>query len=307
MTHDPRGRADGSGGRRRPRVRGAIEASWFWAVIGMLLIVAMWSAVSGFHLASKFALPTPWSVAANMYDTRGALLPAMWQTTYVCLMGFAIGVAIGVALAVLMHFFPFFSRAVKPMLITTQTIPLLALAPILVLWFGFSITPKLIIVSLLVFFPVALNMADGLSSTRPELRSFASSLGASRLRILWFCELPSSLPQLFTGLRIAATYAVIAAVIAEWVGGSQGLGALMQRANFAFETDTVFATVVLMIVLGLAFYVAVLGLERLIIPWHLDRKQLQGAQPREVLGSDPRPAETNEERLEVVREEARGA
>lgn len=248
------------------------EASWFWAGVGILASFGIWSVISGFHLASSFVLPPPWLVLQDMYVLHGALLQATWETTFVCLIGFACGLAVGVALALAMHYSPSFSRAVKPTLVMSQTIPILALAPILVLWFGFTITPKLIVVSLLVFFPIALNMADGLRSTAPELRSFAESLGASRLRVLWYYELPSSLPQLFTGIRIAATYTVIAAVIAEWVGGSAGLGALMTRANFAFETETVFGSVLMMIALGISFYVAALGIERLVIPWHIKRR-----------------------------------
>lgn len=266
--------------RRSFRVARVFDAPWFWGLVGFGVILGVWVFINETGLAEEFVLPAPWAVAERMVEIRGALLQAMWDTAFVCLVGFACGLAVGIALALAMHFSPRFNRAIKPTLVASQTVPLLALAPVLVLWFGFTIVPKLIIVSLLVFFPITMNMADGLRSTSPELRSFARSLGASRLDILRYCEIPSALPQLFTGVRIAATYTVIAAIIAEWVNGQSGLGALMLRANFSFETEVVFATVILMVVLGVAFYVGAVGLERLVIPWHAKRHQTRASSRR---------------------------
>ena len=167
---------------------------------------------------------------------------------------------------------PWLRRARYPLLVTSQTIPILALAPLLIIWFGFGMTPKVIIVALFCFFPIAINTADGLSSADPELLSLLRAMGASRGQIWRKVRLPASLPYFFSGLRIAAAYCIVGAIIGEWVGGNLGLGIYMLRSSNAFKTEQVFAAIVVSSLLSLALFGLVYLAERLLLPWYLTNK-----------------------------------
>ncbi len=159
-------------------------------------------------------------------------------------------------------------RALLPVLVTTQTLPIVAIAPLMVLWFGFGLTPKVLIVALVTFFPITVAFAEGFASAEPGAEALLRSMGASRARVFRSVRFPASLPFFFAGLRIAITYAVVAAIFAEYAGASEGLGIYMQNAKNSFRTDLVLAAVLVSALLTLALFALTYALERVAIPWY---------------------------------------
>ena len=184
------------------------------------------------------------------------------------LVGFSVSIAAAIAAAVVMDRLPVVRRALAPLMIGSQTIPIVAIAPLIVVWFGFGLTPKILVVVLVTFFPITVALLDGFASTSADATDLMRSLGASAGQTFRKLRWPSGLPALFTGLRISATYAVVAAVIAEYVGATEGLGIWMQLSQRSFRTDLVFAAILLTAVLSIALFALVIAVERAVIPWY---------------------------------------
>jgi len=236
-----------------------------------LLIVMLalgWYFVTRVGGLGSFVLPSPVDVAQAAWDTRGLLLNAVGTTMAATAIGLALALLFGVGLAALVDFWPLARRALYPLLVVSQTIQILAIAPILVIWFGFGMTPTVSIVVLFCFFPLTISTADGLASSDPELIALLRGMGAGRRQIWRMVRLPSALPSFFTGLRLAVTYSVVAATIGEWVGGSPGLGLYLLRSKNALATDQVFAAMIITSLLSVALFVLVRGVERLALPWY---------------------------------------
>lgn len=232
--------------------------------------IGLWEAVVRAASLPSYILPPP-SGVARAFEADGALLAhATWVTLREVLTGFAIAVAAGIAIAVVLHFSGHLRRALTPLLIASQTVPVVVLAPVLVFLMGYGIGPKLVIVALICFFPVVVNMLDGLRSVDPELVTMMRTLHASRRDVLVRVEIPAALPRLFTGMRVAATYAAIGAVFGEWSGSTEGLGYVMLQATPSLETERVIAVVVILSIISLALFAAVDLLERRLAPWARD-------------------------------------
>jgi putative hydroxymethylpyrimidine transport system permease protein len=214
-----------------------------------------------------YLLPAPSAVAAELLADRRLLLDGAWVTLREMLGGLALAVAAGCALALVLHLSGTLRRALYPILIGSQTVPIVVLAPVLVVLLGFDLAPKLAIVALVCFFPVVVNGVDGLRSVDPDLVRMMRTLDASRWAILKRVELPSALPPLFSGLRVAATYAAIGAVFGEWSGSSAGLGYVMLQATPNLDTPRILAAVVILTLLSLALFALVSLLERALVPW----------------------------------------
>jgi len=260
------------GGRLEPRPRAGLRGRGLVAqvlpplVLGVAL-VALWQgyvAVSGVH---EGILPSPVEVARALVRDRSLLLSAAGTTLSEVLLGYAIAIVVGVGLAVVVSSSRLAERAIYPWLVGSQMIPIPVLAPVVVLWTGFDIRPKLIIVALVTFFPIAVNTIDGLRATDPELVGLLRTLGAGRRQVLRIARVPNALPYLFSGLRVSAAFAVIGAVFAEWVGSTSGLGVLILDYSNQTETADVFAAVVVLAVIGVALFAAVGIVERLAVPW----------------------------------------
>ena len=229
--------------------------------------IGLWEVVVRAASVPSYILPPP-SGVARAFDADGALLArATWVTLCEVLAGFAIAVVAGIAIAVVLHFSGHLRRALTPLLIASQTVPVVVLAPVLVFLMGYGIGPKLVIVALICFFPVVVNMLDGLRSVDPELVTMMQTLPASRRDVLVRVEFPAALPRLFSGMRIAATYATIGAVFGEWSGSTEGLGYVMLQATPSLETERVIAVVVILSIVSLALFAAVNLLERRFAPW----------------------------------------
>jgi len=237
--------------------------------VGLLLTLLLaWELIVLWRQVPDWILPSPSEIWRVTWQNALMLGPHVWQTLQEMILGLALALVTGVTLAALLDLSPWLRRALYPLLIISQTIPILALAPLLIIWFGFGIMPKVLIVALVCFFPIAVNTADGLSAAEPELLSLLRAMGANRRQIWAKVRLPASLPYFFSGLRIAATYSVIGAVIGEWVGASQGLGIYMLRSANAFKTPQVFSTIAISSVISLILFALVFLIERIMLPWY---------------------------------------
>ncbi len=229
--------------------------------------VALWELLVRALRVPAYLLPAPSAVGADFHSDAGLLLSATWVTLREVLLGFLLACAAGLALALALHLSGTLSRALYPLLIASQTIPFVVLAPILVILLGFDLAPKLVIVALICFFPIVVNGTDGLRSVDPDLVRMMRTLDASRWAILQRVEWPSALPLIFSGLRVAATYAAIGAVFGEWAGSNAGLGYVMLQATPNLDTPRIFAAVVILTALSLALFLLVSLVERLAVPW----------------------------------------
>lgn len=251
---------------RPDRVRSLLRRCWPPALI-ILAGLGLWQLIIQLAHVPGYLLPAPSAIAADLAADWPVLEPALLVTLQEVLLGFVIAAAAGIGLAVLLHLSPVARRAVYPLLIGSQTVPIIVLAPILVILLGYGLAPKLVIVALICFFPIVVNGIDGLRSVDPELIRMMRTLDASRWAILRRVEFPAALPSVFSGLRIAATFAAIGAVFGEWSGSNQGLGYVMLAATPNLLTARIFAAIVLLTAVALLLFGVVSLLERIFVPW----------------------------------------
>ena len=233
----------------------------------LCLFVLAWQGVASLESVDDLTLASPVETWGALREDWSLLIDNTAVTLVEVVLGLAVSVAAGVAFAVAMHLVRPLRDAAYPLLVASQAIPIVVLAPIFVLAFDYGIGPKVAIVALICFLPVTVNLLDGLRSVPPELLKLMRSLGASRLRSLRSVELPAALPYLFSGLKIAATVSVIGAVFGEWAGADEGLGRLVLLANNQLETPRVYAGTVLLTLMAVGLFLAVVAAERIACPW----------------------------------------
>jgi ABC-type nitrate/sulfonate/bicarbonate transport system permease component len=240
------------------------------ALVALLLaaFVGLWQGVASLGSVDDLTLASPVETFRALRDDWSLLMDNALVTLEEVLLGLAISVAAGVLFAVGMHLYRPLREAAYPLLVASQAIPIVVLAPIFVLAFDYGIGPKLAIVALICFFPITVNVLDGLRSVEPELLKLMRSLGASRLGSLTRVELPSALPFFFSGLRIAATVSVIGAVFGEWAGADEGLGRLVLLGNNQLQTPRVYAGIVILTLMAVALFALATLAERLVCPWN---------------------------------------
>ena len=231
----------------------------------IIILLLFWEIYVRAEFINMRILPPPSHIFEALYSHWNSLFPHVFQTLLEAMMGFLIAVILGFALAVLLDISPKINKTIYPLLIISQTVPIIALAPLLLLWFGFGILPKIIIVVLYCFFPIAIAGADGLSQTKKQFMKLLISMDASYFQGLFVVRLPSSLPSFFSGLKIAATYSVAGAIVGEFVGAYQGLGVYMQQAANSYSIDLVFASIFLTIILSFLILFGVTIVEKRII------------------------------------------
>lgn len=236
-------------------------------LILLSFFITAWDVVARLDSVDDLTLASPSETVQALGDDRDLLLDNAWTTLVEAALGLAIALAFGVAVAVAMHLIPWLRDAAYPLLIASQAIPIVVVAPLLILAFDYGIGPKLAIVALVCFFPITINLVDGLRSVEPDLLKLMRSMGASRVATLWKVELPSSLPYLFSGMRIAATVSVVGAVFGEWAGADQGLGRLVLLGITQLETPRVYAAVVILTLMALALFALVTLTQRVAAPW----------------------------------------
>jgi NitT/TauT family transport system permease protein/putative hydroxymethylpyrimidine transport system permease protein len=237
------------------------------AALVVLALLGVWEAVSLAGVVDPLLLPAPTDVARTLWDDRSLLAPDLATTTWEVLIGLAAAIAGGAAIALAMHLSPLARRALRPLVIGSQAVPVPVIAPLIILALGFGLAPKVLLVALVCFFPVTINLYDGLRDADPDARRLLRSLDATRWQTLRVLEAPAALPAAFTGVRVAAAVAVIGAVFAEWSGSDAGLGHAVLTANGQLETARAFAATALLFALAVVLYGAVALLERRVVTW----------------------------------------
>jgi ABC-type nitrate/sulfonate/bicarbonate transport system permease component len=251
-----------------------LTASWFSAAGIVLALLGVWEGYVRLFKVQKWLLPAPSVIAVTLVTSWELLVGHTVITFLEVVIGFGLSLLCGVVLACGIAFSRTLERALYPFVIASQTIPIIVIAPLLLVWVGYGLTPKVIVVALIAFFPIVVNMVDGLKSVDPDTISLMRTLGASRWQIFVKVQVPASLPFLFSGARVAMAVSVIGAVIGEWVGSSQGLGYLMIRSKPQFLTERVFAAIVVLSAMGVALFALVGIIEKLAIPWwHNEQRQ----------------------------------
>lgn len=235
-------------------------------LIGLVIVWEMWVRV---FRVDPHELPAP-SLILNAFRGQGAFYADnTWRTAQETAVGFAVAVLTGLFFAFVVDATPLLRRAIYPLLIGSQTIPIIAIAPLLIIHYGFGLLPKVIIIVLYCFFPIVVSTVDGLRAAEPEMLNLLRAMGASRWQLLRVARIPAALPSIFSGVKIAATYAVTGAVVSEWLGGSKGLGVSMIRAQKSFAPDKVFAAVFIVMLLTLALFLVIDLAARWLMPWYV--------------------------------------
>ena len=232
------------------------------AGVAVLLLLGVWQLVCTLGLVPGYMLPSPVEVVRAFIDERALLLEHSVITLQEAFLGLILGVVVGFVFALLMDTFEILYKAFYPILVITQTIPTVAIAPLLVLWFGYEMTPKIILIVIATFFPITVGLLEGFRGADQDAIRLLRSMGADRWQVFRYIKAPSAVPQFFSGLRIAAAYSVVGAVISEWLGGFGGLGVYMTRVKKAFAFDRMFAVIFLISVISLALMGLVSLLER---------------------------------------------
>ncbi len=240
---------------------------WISPIVAFVVLIAAWELAVRASGLSALIVVGPWEVARTITGELDLLAPAALVTAQEALFGLMIACLLGVLIGVVLHLSPLLRDATLPVVVASQAVPTVVLAPLLVIAFGFGMETKVLIVAIACFFPVVIGTFDGLRSTDPQLVQLMRSLGSGRARILRLAELPAALPRMLGGVRIAATWAFIAAVFAEYAGATEGLGYLIARGTPTFSTSRVYAAILILTLGSLALYGLMALLERKLVPW----------------------------------------
>lgn len=238
------------------------------ALLLLLGVLVFWELFVLWGGTPRWILPSPVDIVRAGVEAAPLMAPHVWQTLLETWLGLGLALAGGLLLALAIDLSSVLRRALYPLLVASQTIPIMALAPLLIIWFGYGIVPKVVVVFLVCFFPIAINTADGLAGADPEMLALLRSMGATRWQIFTRVRLPGAMPAFFTGLKIAITYSVVGAILGEWVGASRGLGVFMLRATNSFRTDWVFASIAITAILSVCLFGLVSAAERLSLRWY---------------------------------------
>ena len=241
--------------------------SKFAPAVSLLVIGAVWLFVSEGGIIPSYMLPSPIDVVRAFTTDFSLLVSHATVTLQEALYGLLIGTGLGFVIAVLMDRFDFLYKALYPVLVITQTIPTIAIAPLLVLWMGFSMAPKITLVVLTTFFPIAISLLDGFKSADPDSINLIRSMGGGNFKIFRHIKLPGAMEQFFSGLKVSASYSVVGAVISEWLGGFEGLGVYMTRVKKAYAFDKMFAVIILVSLVSLALMGLVNVLKNIAMPY----------------------------------------
>ncbi|MGN0571922.1 MAG: ABC transporter permease [Candidatus Fimenecus sp.] len=240
--------------------------------LALLAVVVIWAAATGFDLVPSFMLPSPAAVARAFVSDFSLLCQHARVTLIEAFFGLSLGVALAFVLATLMDRFELLYKAIYPLLVITQTVPTIAVAPLLVLWQGFGMAPKITLVVLTTFFPIAVSLLDGYRCADTDAINLLRSMGAGRVKIFRYIKFPSALGSFFAGLKVSASYAVVGAVVAEWLGGFEGLGVYMTRVRKAYAFDKMFAVILFTTLVSLLLMWGVAVLRKLVMPWERKEK-----------------------------------
>ncbi|WP_214369546.1 ABC transporter permease [Pseudonocardia sp. H11422] len=240
-------------------------------VVALLLVGWQWFVTA--NDVRPQVLPSPLRVVEQGWAFRDVIWANTVPTLQVTAVGFGVSLVLGWALAILVDFSPWLRRALVPLLVASQTLPIIAIAPLLIIWFGFGLLPKVVVIALVTFFPIAIGLIEGFASTDREASNLLRSMGGGRWKEFRYVRLPGAMPYFFTALRIGITYAVTGAIFAEYVGARAGLGIFMNLQKNSFRTDLVLAAVVVTAAISVALFGLTYLVQRLVIPWHAKERR----------------------------------
>jgi ABC-type nitrate/sulfonate/bicarbonate transport system permease component len=267
-------------GRSIPRVGAGVliaarqlAVQYLPPVLLLVVLLLVWEWWVRYYDVKPYLLPAPSRIWSAFLEIRGTLPHHTRVTLIESIAGLGVGIVVGVALAVVIASVPLVRRVLFPLLVVSQTIPMVALAPLLIIWFGFGLMPKVIVVALVGFFPIVVSTVEGLTNSDPEMIGLVRSMGASRFQVMRYVRIPGAMPSFFAGLKIAAAYAVTGAVVGEWVAASDGLGVVINRSRAAFRIDRVFVAITIISLASIALFGAVQLLARLASPWMYVRRE----------------------------------
>lgn len=236
-------------------------------VISVFAVLLLWFVLCEGEIVPAYMLPSPVDVGRAFVSDFPILMRHAAVTLQEAVYGLLLGIVLAFVIATLMDRFPFLYKAVYPLLVISQTIPTIAIAPLLVLWMGFSMAPKITLVVVTTFFPITVSLLDGYRSVDADAVSLMRSMGAKRVQIFRYIKLPGALTQFFSGLKVSASYAVVGAVISEWLGGFEGLGVYMTRVKKAYAFDKMFSVIIFISVISLLLMLLIAVIKRLCTPW----------------------------------------
>lgn len=234
----------------------------------MILLILLWEVYVRAAEVPAYLVPAPSAILVRMVVSRAVLFEHGAITLWEVLTGFAGGILIGFALAIAIVYSSVLERTLYPLIVASQAVPKIAIAPLFVLWFGFGIWPKIVVTILLTFFPIVVATADGLMSVDRNLINLLRSVHAPERVVFMKIRLPNALPSIMTGMKIAITLAVVGAIVGEWVGSDKGLGYLIQYANTQLDSTLLFSSIMYLVIIGIVLYLVVEWLERKLLPWH---------------------------------------
>jgi NitT/TauT family transport system permease protein len=241
-------------------------------IIGLAATIALWWGATVVFSIESYLLPTPWDVVVKFFDQPGVLLSETGTSLLETIEGFLLAIAIGVPIALVIVRSVILERLVYPLLLMVNSIPKVAIAPLLVVWMGFGQWPKVVMVLLMCFFPIVISTAQGMKSTPTELVELMRSLNASRAQEFFKLRLRYAMPQIFTGFKVAISLAVIGAVISEFVGATKGLGYVIQQSGASADTTLAFAAITLLSVMSIVLFYGLVLLEHLLLPWAQEKR-----------------------------------
>lgn len=246
-----------------------MRANWIYPAVAILCSIALWQVSITLFSIPAYLLPSPLGVLERLGGDFRFLLYHSGVTMLETLGGFALSIVIGIPLGILLVWSRTLERAIMPLLVVSQAFPKVAVAPLIIIWFGLGLFPKVLIAFSVAFFPIVVSTIAGMRSVDSDLNDLARSMQSSATKIFLKISLPYAMPQIFSGLKVAIAFATVGAVVGEWVGAESGLGYLLLSANANLDTTLLFAVLVALMIIGLALYYVVEIAERLMIPWHI--------------------------------------
>jgi ABC-type nitrate/sulfonate/bicarbonate transport system permease component len=244
-------------------------------IIFILVILILWELVVNLGVVERYILPSPTDIVTALTANWSDIMMHTGVTFFEGMTGLLVAVCLSLIMAIVMDQLPVVKKAIYPVLVISQTVPIIVIAPLLAMWFGFGIAPKIFVVVLVCFFPITVNLIEGLQSVDGELINLVRSMGATKSQIFAKIKFPSALPYFFSGLKIAATYSIMGAVIGEWLGGKAGLGVYMLRARHAFALDLVFASILVIVILSIMLFYGIAGIQRALMPWEKLKEEME--------------------------------
>src|SRR5512132_1762754 len=257
---------------QRPWWQRVLLSAWVRPVLLVLILLVVWDLAIRLFRIPPYLIPAPWSVVQQLVAEWPRLLKESIPTTYATLGGFALSIAFGIPMALVIAYSRTVESFVYPLLVFSQSVPKIAIAPLFVVWFGFGIIPKVISAFMLGFFPVVVSTVVGFKSVDADMIDLAKSMRATRLQTFLRVSLPHALPSIFAGLKVSITLAVVGAVVGEFVGSNSGIGYLLQIANGNFDLPLMFAALTVLSLVGVVLFLAIDGVERMMIPWHASQR-----------------------------------